>query len=200
MAATGALLWFGTGHKNPISVPTYTATHIFDGDTFATAEKQYIRLSGIDAPEVGRCGSTQATRELTKLIHNKKLYIKVLYHTGSRSNGLVYTDNGLVNAAMLSSGWATMNDRDNVDLPELYEAAKYAREKKIGVFGEQCTQTVNIKCPIKGNIGAENKKLYHTPDCLQYKNVIVALYKGDQWFCTEKEAKAAGFTKNPDCP
>jgi endonuclease YncB( thermonuclease family) len=200
VAAAGALLWFGTGHKNPVPVPLYMVVRVFDGDTFETAEKQYIRLSGIDAPELGRCGSSDATKELERLVLKTPVYIKILYHTGARSNGLVYSKDGLVNATMLASGWAVMNDRDNVDLPELYRAAAEARSKKIGIFSTLCTQTTNAACPIKGNIGVDDKKIYHTPDCTQYKNVIVELYKGDQWFCSEREAKAAGFTKNRDCP
>jgi len=198
IAATG-LLWFGVKGTSPIPVPLYTVTRVFDGDTFETKEKQYIRLSGIDAPELGRCGAEEAKKELERLVLGKPVFIKSIYHTGPRSNGLVYTPSGFVNAAMLASGWATMNDRDNVDSPELYNAAKEARQKKLGVFGTKCTQTTNTRCPIKGNVGYENKPLYHTPDCPQYKNVIVELYKGDRWFCSEKEAKAAGFTKNPDC-
>lgn len=193
--AAGILLIGGA----KIHIPLYQSVHVFDGDTFETKEKQYIRLSGIDAPEIGRCGSMEATKELESLIANQPLYIKILYHTGARSNGLVYSKNGLVNAAMLKSGWAVMNDRDNVDSTELYAANAEARSKKIGIYSAKCTQTVNITCPIKGNIGEDNKKIYHTPDCPQYKNVIVALYRGDQWFCSEAEAKSAGFTKNSNC-
>lgn len=198
VAGTGLALYFGT---KLIGVPYYTAIRVFDGDTFETKEKQYIRMSGIDAPELGRCGSEEAKQMLEKLVLGKKLYIKVYYHQGARLNGLVYNDKGLVSTAMLSSGWAVFNDRDNVDLPEFTEATHKARVEKSGIFGPKCTQTTNTakpSCNIKGNI-RKGKKIYHLPACKSYKTTDIQLYNGDEWFCTEKEAKDAGFTKATQC-
>lgn len=198
LMATGLALYFGS---KLINVPSYTAIRVFDGDTFETREKQYIRVSGIDTPELGMCGSEEAKQALEQLVLNKKLYIKVLYHQGARSNGLVYSSEGLISTAMLVSGWAVLNDRDNVDLPELTDAAKQAKAAKRGLFSELCTQTVNKEkpsCVIKGNIRS-NEKTYHTPDCKSYKTTEIQLYNGDTWFCTEKQAKEAGFVKATQC-
>lgn len=43
-------------------------------------------------------------------------------------------------------------------------------------------------CLIKGNINSKGEKIYHTPDSPSYK-----ITKPEKWFCTEKEAQAAGF-------
>ncbi len=188
--------------SNVLSVPSSTAISAFDGDTFVTKEKQYIRLSGIDAPETGRCGSTEAKKALESLVIGKPLYIKVLYHTGARSNGLVYGKSGLVNAEMLRQGWAIYNDRDNVDLPELAKATKEARENKRGIFSSLCTQTVNAEkpsCDIKGNVLENGDKRYHLPSCASYAATVVQLYNGDTWFCTETDAQKAGFIKSDRC-
>lgn len=201
IAAAGLAILFGS---KLLSVPAYTAIRVFDGDTFETKEKQYIRLSAIDAPEMGRCGSSEAKAALAKLVVGKKLYIKILYHQGARENGLVYSEDGLVNAQMLTAGWAILNDRDNVDLPEIKEATTKARSEKIGIFSELCTQTVNAahpSCNIKGNIRNDGeKKTYHMPGCQSYSTTEVQLYQGDQWFCSEKEAQKAGFVKAAQCP
>lgn len=45
-------------------------------------------------------------------------------------------------------------------------------------------------CTIKGNINSKGNKLYHMPGMAQYNNV-----KPEKTFCTEEEAKKAGFTK-----
>lgn len=202
-AAIGASLFLSFGKGEPITVPSYTAIRVFDGDTFETKEKQYIRLSGINTPEMGQCGSEEAKKELEKLILGKKLYIKVLYHIGSRMMGLVYTDDGLVSTAMLASGWAELNDRENVDLPEFKTATNQARDKKIGVFSGLCTQETNPnnpQCAIKANVTTNGRPTYHFPGCQTYTTTKLELHHGDRWFCTEKEAVKAGFKRAQTCP
>lgn len=202
-AAIGASLFLTFGKGKPVPVPSYTAIRVFDGDTFETKEKQYIRLSGINSPEMGQCGSEEAKKELEKLILGKQLYVKVLYHIGSRMMGLVYTDDGLVSTAMLASGWAELNDRENLDLPEFTNATKQAQEKQTGVFSKLCTQDTNLKnpsCIIKANVTENNEPTYHLPGCKAYTITKIQLHHGDRWFCTEKEAKAAGFRKAQTCP
>lgn len=202
-AVIGASLFLSFGKGNRVTVPSYTAIRVFDGDTFETKEKQYIRLSAINSPETGQCGSQEAKKKLEELILGKKLYVKVLYHIGSRMMGLVYTDDGLVSTAMLASGWAELNDRENVDLPELFQATNQAREKHIGIFSELCTQSVNPKnttCSIKANNTSKGEPTYHLPVCNSYKTTKVQLHHGDKWFCTEKEAQNAGYTKAQTCP
>ena len=43
------------------------------------------------------------------------------------------------------------------------------------------------------------RKIYHFPGCAGYNVVIVELDRGEQWFCSEKEAQAAGFVKSEQC-
>jgi endonuclease/exonuclease/phosphatase family metal-dependent hydrolase len=54
--------------------------------------------------------------------------------------------------------------------------------------------------PIKGNINSQGAKLYHDPGCPNYERVKLDLAKGERLFETEAEAKAAGWTRSPDCP
>ena len=202
-AILGASVFVTFHGKKPVELPAYTAVRVFDGDTFETKEKQYIRLSGIDSPETGLCGSTEAKATLEKLILGHPLYVKILYHIGSRAMGLVYTEDGFVNAAMLASGWAEMNDRDHVDSPELVTATGQAREAMRGVFGKLCTQETNPdkpSCVIKANVTSNNTATYHLPGCASYTTSVVQLHHGDRWFCTEGEAQKAGFRKAKTCP
>lgn len=189
--------------RTTVNVPSYQATRIIDGDTFETKEKQWIRVSGIDASETGLCGSEEAKQQLEKIILGKDLYIKVTYHDSTRLMGIVYTKDGLVATRMLESGWAELNDRDNLDLPELGKATKLAQTKKLGLFGSLCTQetnTSNSKCLIKGNITTNSEPTYHFPGCNSYESTIIQLHHGDKWFCTEEEAREAGFVKAETCP
>jgi endonuclease YncB( thermonuclease family) len=47
-------------------------------------------------------------------------------------------------------------------------------------------------CRIKGNI-SESGKIYHVPGSEWYERTQINPAKGERWFCTEVEAKAAGW-------
>lgn len=60
-------------------------------------------------------------------------------------------------------------------------------------------QSFSPKCDIKGNINAGGDKIYHTSDCSSYAETIINEDKGEKWFCSEKEAIAAGWRKALNC-
>jgi len=60
-------------------------------------------------------------------------------------------------------------------------------------------QSFSPKCDIKGNINASGDKIYHTSDCSLYNETIINEAKGEKWFCSEKEAVAAGWRKALNC-
>jgi hypothetical protein len=47
---------------------------------------------------------------------------------------------------------------------------------------------------IKGNI-SKNGRLYHLPGTEAYAKTRISEGKGERWFCTEAEARAAGWTR-----
>ncbi len=200
----GAWLSVSFNGSKPFLLPAYRAEEVIDGDTFMTKEIQYIRANTYDAPELDMCGGQEAKKELEKLILGKDIYLKVNYHdSGGRLMASVYTKNGLVATKMLESGWVELNDRGNLDLPELKIARDKAEAEKRGLYSELCTQTINKenpKCKIKANVGRNDAKIYSFPGCNIYNIVSVQLHHGDQWFCTEAEAKKAGFRKAENCP
>ena len=202
-ATIGGALGVSFGGNQPINVPAYRAEKVIDGDTFMTEEIQYIRNNTYDAPELDMCGGPEAKKELEKLILGKDVFLKVFFHDStSRLMSSVYTKDGLVATKMLESGWVELNDRGNLDLPELKIARDKAQAEKRGLFSEKCTQTINLdkpSCLIKANYGRD-KKTYFFPGCNNYDVTMVQLHHGDQWFCTEAAAKKAGFTKAQNCP
>jgi hypothetical protein len=48
-------------------------------------------------------------------------------------------------------------------------------------------------CAIKGNISSKGTRIYHLPTDAGYPQTRINLDKGERWFCTEAEAKAAGW-------
>ena len=96
---------------------------------------------------------------------------------------------------MMEQGWTYLSSASGPEAKKLAEATKIAREKKLGIFGTSCTQTVNLKnakCDIKGNQTSNGLgKFYHYPGCGHYEETDVQLYRGEQWFCTKSEAEKA---------
>ncbi len=48
-------------------------------------------------------------------------------------------------------------------------------------------------CDIKGNINGKGAKIYHVPGEANYEATRIDTARGERWFCTEEEARAAGW-------
>jgi endonuclease YncB( thermonuclease family) len=48
-------------------------------------------------------------------------------------------------------------------------------------------------CRIKGNINRNGERIYHLPGARDYDRTRVNERNGERWFCTEEEARAAGW-------
>lgn len=178
-------------------------TRVVDGDSFFIKNGQLVRLYSIDAPEMGLCMSEEAKTKLSSLILGKRVMLRDIRSGGfNRVMGFIYVDGKSVEVEMMKAGLAVLM-RGSKDFPELGDASDYARSHHLGVFSPACYQWENVKqpsCNIKGNIGAsKNQKHYFTPSCTNYNQTVVWTSFGDQWFCSEKEAENAGFSKGPKC-
>jgi hypothetical protein len=92
----------------------------------------------------------------------------------------------------------------------LRTAEREARNKERGAWSacanrtednkESKQQTSNEACNIKGNISYEDKeKIYHVPGCEYYEQTVINEDKGERWFCSETEARNAGWRKARNC-
>jgi hypothetical protein len=51
-------------------------------------------------------------------------------------------------------------------------------------------------CTIKGNISqATGQRIYHLPDDEFYRDARISWLRGERWFCSEAEARAAGWRR-----
>jgi len=200
----GSSFWILKSGKHKVLFPAYSSIRVFDGDTFLTKEKESVRLASLDAPEEGYCGDKQATKLLKKLVENKPLYIKTIYvDNNKRLVSYVYSSEGLINVQMVKSGWARAHTIKDSQREALITASKYAKENELGIYSSLCFSKEPEKkgCDIKGNIRSGYKtKIYIFPGCISYTNTKVEKDLGDRWFCTEAEAKKAGFKKSSGCP
>lgn len=170
---------------------------VIDGDTFVIKNGERVRLIGLDAPEVGMCGSDEATKLLSSLVLKKVIKIDRGTRDGwGRKLGMVNAGGINVNLEMVKSGWARYDNFSDEKSEEMATAGRLADEQKLGIYSCQ----KDSECGILGNIDeSSGKKYYHLPGCPTYSRVKIDLERGEKKFCTEGEAKKAGFILAPDC-
>lgn len=180
-----------------------TVIGVIDGDTLVLEGKVRVRLRYADAPELTFCGGIEAKEQLEKLVVGKTVVIQEqIPDQFGRGMAMVYVGATLVNQKMLESGWARFHHDTTKDKEMLKSIADQVKKEEKGIFGK-CQgkeNKANPKCNVKGNIDdTTNEKRYYIPGCAQYAYTVVELDVGEQWFCSEKEAKAAGYTKAETC-
>lgn len=65
----------------------------------------------------------------------------------------------------------------------------------ITLFSLSASAVANDRCVIKGNISSSGERIYHVPGQKYYSKTKISPSKGERWFCTEKEAREAGWRK-----
>jgi endonuclease YncB( thermonuclease family) len=177
---------------------------VVDGDTFIIENKQPIRLYGINAPDIHYCFGKEAQQALSSLILGKRVQLREpeVDRFGRRVMSLVYVNGVLVNEVMIRAGFAEYENEGGSQGARMDEANTYARENHIGIYSPECyrPEPPHPSCTIKGNFDkTKYKKIYFTPQCGGYPQVFILKYQGDDWFCTEAEAKRAGFVQSETC-
>ena len=51
-------------------------------------------------------------------------------------------------------------------------------------------------CNIKGNVSTQGKRIYHMPGQRYYDETSISSSHGERWFCSEAEARAAGWRRS----
>ena len=54
----------------------------------------------------------------------------------------------------------------------------------------------NDACNIKGNISTRGERIYHVPGQRYYAQTRISASHGERWFCSEAEARAAGWRRS----
>lgn len=181
---------------------------VIDGDTFDLGGER-IRLYGIDAPELSqgcerggtswRCGAWSA-RVLAGLLAEGAVSCRTRDHDRyGRSVALCSVAGRDLGAAMVQAGAATAYARYS----KRYLADQTAaRRAGLGIWAGQMQAPEDFRhpaeptpaCKIKGNIGTSGK-IYHMPGQRDYAATRISPARGEAWFCTEAQARAAGFRR-----
>jgi endonuclease YncB( thermonuclease family) len=198
---------------------------VADGDTLTVASgtgTHRVRLLGIDAPEHDQPYGGAARSALERLVLDKDVTVETektdIY---GRLVGKVRVrpmdcpscgrtlDAGL---AMLTVGlaWWYRDYRDDQSEEDQgrYEFAEFeAKAKGVGLWaqeaptppwdwprGDSAYEPPPGDCRIKGNIST-NGRIYHLPGQQHYDRTRINASRGERWFCTEAEARAAGWRR-----
>ncbi|WP_181700200.1 thermonuclease family protein [Chthonobacter albigriseus] len=209
----GALVALAIHLPSAPSLAMAATVRIIDGDTLAIGQET-IRLHGIDAPEASQtcarpgggrwpCGR-EAIRALERLAGAGPLSCTPLGKDAYDRTLAVCRSSGKdVNGAMVSSGlaWAFRKyAKDYVKAEEAAHAAGrgiwQAETEPAWTYREsrwtRAAQVHPSGCPIKGNLSGKDR-IYHVPWSPWYDKTSVNEKKGERWFCSEREALAAGW-------
>jgi endonuclease YncB( thermonuclease family) len=199
------------GVSAPASALTLSGqARVVDGDSLVI-QGQPIRLFGIDAPELkqrcdpsGRnwaCG-IWAKDTLKALIGSGVLRCEALDRDRyDRTVARCIVSGRDVAAEMVRAGAATAYLRYAPDYKGLEDIAKAAAR---GIWSGPTTapdvyrkiakrQPAPKGCMIKGNVSAKGSRIYHMPGQRDYATTVITPAKGESYFCSEAEARAAGF-------
>lgn len=191
---------------------------VIDADTFEVGGET-IRLFGIDAPEKEqRCGGSGAPAWACGLWATGE--VRARYQGGWARCEEIDTDRyGRIVARCWSGGqdigralvqdglaFAYRKYSWDYDLDEKQAAVNGRGLHATGVQSPadfraavQATRAQNALsdapegCVIKGNISADNKRIYHSPGQIWYERTRINTAKGERWFCSAREAQAAGW-------
>jgi len=194
---------------------------VTDGDSLEIGSTR-VRLFGVDAVE-GRqsctrdgrewaCGN-EAARKLRSLIGDRTVSC-TKRDVDDYGRTVAVCRNGSVDlgAEMVRSGFATAYRRYSNDYVDEENEARSARR---GIWAGEFTPPEDYRrddrgettpraagpqpagrcdgCDIKGNINTQGERIYHVPSSPSYDDTKIDVSKGERWFRTESEARAAGW-------
>ena len=188
--------------------------HIIDGDTLDVGEIR-VRLHGIDAPEIDqlcdpgegpvfRCGAW-VRRVVADRYEGKRATCEVIeIDRYGRSVATCRVAGEDIGRALVRDGLAFAYRRYSMayDLEEKQAAAAGRGLHAVSMQSpaqfragkRRSKDTPPEGCAIKGNISG-NGRIYHMPGQMHYGKTSVNLRNGERWFCSEAEAKAAGWRR-----
>jgi micrococcal nuclease len=188
---------------------------VTDGDTIrirVEGRTERVRVIGIDTPELRTrdCYAQQAASRMQSLVQGKQVrlardpsqddrdrYGRLLRH-------VLLPDGRSVAVVLIEGGYGT---EYTYDVPYAGRAAHQAAEASAraarrGVWASGCRAapasptagpTSGGRCLIKGNLSSDGERIYHVPGGRSYDRTVVTESRGERWFCTEAEARAAGW-------
>lgn len=197
-----------------------SAYEVVDGDTL-TLDGARVRLWGVDAPEQGQscqreglaypCGQA-ASQALRDWIGGRAIScVEIEKDQYGRSVARCVVGGEDVGGWLVAQGHALDYRRHSAGAYASAEASARAaargmhagtfepawdwRRARRNALPEQAAP--QSACAIKGNINAKGARYYHSPGMRSYAKTRIDEAAGERWFCSEAEARAAGWEAPP---
>lgn len=190
-----------------------------DADTLRIAGET-VRLHGIDAPEADQmCGGqgaptwacgTWAAAEVRARFQGRPARCEALGRDGyGRLLARCFVDGADMGRALVLDGLAFAYRRYAMDY-DLDEKAAVVNGRGLHATGVQSPEGYRDAkrrlapvqatdapqgCGIKGNISRDGKRIYHLPGQAWYDATRIRPEQGERWFCSEADARAAGWRR-----
>ncbi|SDF53248.1 thermonuclease family protein [Sulfitobacter delicatus] len=206
-------LSFGAASAQGIS----GAVRVIDGDTFDVGDTR-VRLHGIDALEAAQTCETEGgqpwacgdwtTRQVRDRYQGAQARCEALDRDRyDRVVARCFVGGADVGRMLVQEGLAFAYRKYAMDY-DLDEKAAFVAER--GIHGFKTISPARYRvtrrsgaeparaegsCQIKGNISAKGTKIYHLPGQDFYSRTRINTGKGERWFCSEAEARGAGWRR-----
>ncbi len=196
----------------------------FDADDDIVNEVR-VRLLGVNAPELGTCYGEESKKALSRMLLGKKVYLEkdrsgddgygrllryVLVRSAHPEVDDVFVVTELARIGAVRAQYVPPNKRY---AQQIAAAEQEAIDARRGLWGncdyvsqretrredrQVASETFSKECVIKGNTGRWGKT-YLLPWCPNYKRSKIDIERGERWFCSEKEARDAGWKRSKGC-
>lgn len=190
---------------------------IVDGDTIELGGR-IVQLYGIDAPELGQrcyhdglwthCG-LDAAFALNKLIgiENVEVNCTPAETDGRDTDQVCLVGSVDVAHVLLEDGYVVVASETSVGYRE---AENLARQGSLGLWHSEFVPPSEWRggrrlpgeseheietCPIKAVISDDGDHFYYVPTDSNYLSVTVDLSKGERFFCSDEQARQAGWRR-----
>jgi endonuclease YncB( thermonuclease family) len=201
----------------------YDDISVIDGDSIQIGAGVY-RLAGIDAPELGQsceesghlspCGLT-AAYGLRKLFELEKGPITCFIRPAKVTPiATCMVGDRDISAMMLEGGYVTAIEGGS---PHYAAAEHLARKARLGIWSgpfvpprewrdgkrlpaERDSETPSAACRIKGTVTADGKRLYFGPLDHGFDSIKIDPERGERWFCSDDQARQAGWRRRGEGP
>ena len=195
------------------------AARVVDGDTLDVGGTR-VRLHGIDAPEIGQlctrpdgvrwdCG-TWVAAEVRARIGAHRVTCDTMdidrygrtvarCRVAGRDLGRQLVRDGLALAyrkysmAYAPDETAALEAGRGLHGHDMMRPAAHRRAARARTA--QASGSGTTACAIKGNISRSGTRIYHMPGQVFYARTVIRPNAGERWFCTEVEARAAGWRR-----
>jgi endonuclease YncB( thermonuclease family) len=188
---------------------------VIDADTFDVGAIR-VRVFGIDAPEMDQLCVTEqgvkwpcgqwVTDQARALYQGREAVCEKLdVDRYDRVVARCHLDGVDIGQELVSEGLALAYRKYSMDY-DLDEKAAAINDRGLHASHVQSPAQFRATrgkgriapdpaCKIKGNISSKGKKIYHAPGQADYERTGINPTKGERWFCSDKDAKQAGWRR-----